>query len=488
MAHSFTYDLLVIGSGPAGIHGAVQAAKLGKRVAIIEAHPEKIGGSWIHTGTLPSKTMREVLATVQSLKPHVGAAWVSRLTNEISPLQLSQRAQTVASEEEDLVRRHLKNNDIKLIKGFGRLEDAHHVRVLQESTADIISSEYILIATGSKPRRPVDIPFDDWRIVDSDSILSLQGRPQSLLVFGAGVIGCEYACIFGALGVPTTIVDARAQIMQTVDKEVAEALKRSMEELGIVFKLGQKLEKLTVHGTHVHAKLTQDEMNTDVFFYAAGRESRTQTLGLERLNIETDARGTIQVNQCFQTFVSNIYAAGDVIGPPALASTSTEQGRIAVGHMFEKTSREFPKIFPIGIYTIPELSSVGKSEEELNREGVDYVAGRATFDEIARGYIRGDHHGLLKILVCRNTQRLLGLHIVGPDAANLIHIGQVAMLKEMRVDEMVNSIIFNYPTLAEAYRIAAFNALNQIYGAQKNRETKEEDTTTPTFPKVTGAA
>jgi NAD(P) transhydrogenase len=458
------YDLLVLGSGPAGIHGAVQAAKLGKKVAIIEKNEKALGGAWIHTGTLPSKTIREVVATVQSIKPHVGKEWVDRLVQDLSTDDLKNRAHDVATSEESLVQKHLANNNIEVIRGFGRIEDPFTVRVVrQDGDPIVVRSAFILIGTGSKPRRPDEIPFDDWRIVDSDSILQLEHLPRSLQIYGAGVIGCEYACIFGALGVKTTIIDSRTRIMQTVDQEVAGALKTSMEEMGIEFQLGYTLKKLTTQGPKVIAQYDKGSLESDVFFFAAGRQSNSAHIGLERVDIKTDARGTICVDQFFRTNVPNIYAAGDVIGPPALASTSAEQGRIAVRHAFGDKQCKFPEVYPVGIYTIPEISSVGKTEEMLIQEKAEYVVGRASFDEVARGHIRGESHGLLKILVDVKTKQIVGIHVIGADAANLIHIGLCCMLAGLPLDELVNSVLFNYPTLAEAYRVAAFNALNKIY-------------------------
>lgn len=456
------YDLLVIGTGPAGIHAAVQAAKLNKSVAIIEKNSHQLGGAWLHTGTIPSKTMREVLATIQSIKPHLGEEWVSRLVNTVSAHTLRQRASLVSQEEETLLRRHLTNNDITLIVGHGALQDPHHVCVTEANgTTRTVSADYMMLATGSRPRRPADVPFDDWRVVDSDSILKLDAIPRSVIIYGAGVIGCEYACIFGALGVQTILVDARKQLMPFVDREISEALRRSMEDLGIHFMLGKTIDSVRVEGSQAIASIQDEEWRSDILFFAAGRESATRGLGLETVGIDMDKRGTVLVNDSFQTSIANIYAAGDIIGAPALASTSMEQGRYAACHAFGKERRAFPSIFPIGIYTIPELSSVGKTEEELNHDEISYVVGRASFDEIARGFIRGDNHGLLKILACRDTQKILGIHILGADAANLIHVGQCCMIAGMTLHDIVNNMIFNYPTLAEAYRIAAFNALNK---------------------------
>ncbi|MCX6128645.1 MAG: FAD-dependent oxidoreductase [Proteobacteria bacterium] len=290
--------------------------------------------------------------------------------------------------------------------------------------------------------------------------------PRSITIFGAGVIGCEYACIFSALGVKTTIIDARTRIMQFIDQEVADELKKSMEGMGVTFELGRHLQNLSIEGSKVRTTYNGLCLETDMFFFSAGRESCSEHLGLERVGIEVNDRQAIKVNQRFQTTVPNIYAVGDVIGPPALASTSSEQGRFAACHAFGITNISFPEFFPIGVYTIPEMSSVGLTEEELIIQNKSYVVGRARYDQIARGYIRGDSYGLMKILICTESSKFLGVHIVGADAANLIHIGQCCMITGMNIHDFVNSVIFNFPTLAEGYKIAAFNAIAQLEQAE----------------------
>ena len=460
---SMDFDLTVIGSGPAGIHAAVQAAKLGKRVCVVEKNPEKIGGCWIHTGTLPSKTLRESLANIQNIQNHVSAGWVDRIIGDLQTGVLLKRAFKVSLQEEALVRKYLKKNKVTLITGYGILESRFKVRVLSEGQdARIISTATILIATGSQPRRPSNIPFDGWRVCDSDDILNLEQIPKSMIIYGAGVIGCEYACIFGSLGVRVTVMDSRSRILQYMDHEIVQELQRSMEAMGIEFQLGAPLVNIDVQGPGVTVQAGDSKIDCDVFFFAAGRVSSTGRIGLERLDIKTNDRGAIVVNKNFQTSISSIYAAGDAIGPPALAATSSVQGRHVACHAFSAGVSAFPAVFPIGVYTIPELSLAGKTEDELKADGIEYVVGRASYGEIARGYIRGDSHGLLKLLVCRNTHRILGIHIVGDDACNLVHIGLAFMQKEGFAQDLIN-MVFNYPTLAEGYRIAAFNALNKIF-------------------------
>lgn len=457
------YDLIVVGSGPAGIHAAVQAAKLKRSVCLIEKTHDRLGGSWVHTGTLPSKTMREALDSVQGLRRHIDGRWVDRIMVDLPADRLLGRACEVSQQEESLIRLFLKRNRVTIVTGTASLEGPHEVRVNSDKQPSfVLRGEKILLATGSRPRRPPEIPFDGWRVVDSDEILGLECIPKSMIIFGAGIIGCEYACIFRSLGTEVTVIDRRSCIMQSMDQDVVMELKRIMEESGIFFLLDEDLHDIRVDGPKVSVKSSQRRIEVDVFFFAGGRASNTQHLGLEQHGIELGSRGEIKVNNSFQTSISNIYAAGDVIGPPALAATSAHQGRIVSCHAFGAVFDTFPDVFPVGVYTIPELSSIGKTESELKEHGVPYVIGRASYTEIARGHIRGETHGLIKILVHSISHRILGIHIVGADAANLIHIGQAFMVKGGHVQDFIN-MIFNYPTLAEGYRIAAFNALNKIF-------------------------
>lgn len=461
------YDLIVVGSGPAGIHAAVQAAKLNKKVCVVEKMPEHVGGSWIHTGTLPSKTLRESLATIHSIRSHVGSSWVNRIVNDLQTGKLFGRAHKVSMQEENLVRTHLDNNSIHLLEGYGTLENRFSVRVIPHSQGPYtINGDFILIATGSRPRRPSNVPFDGWRVVDSDEILALENVPKSMVIYGAGVVGCEYACIFSALGVDVTVIDCRSRILQYLDSEIGDELQKSMESLGVRFELGKTLDHIQILGPRVLTIAGDKTVESELLFYAAGRISCTERIGLERLGIRCNDRGAIVVNENFQTCISNIYAAGDAIGPPALAATSSQQGRHVACHAFGVNIGPFPGDFPVGVYTIPELSMVGKTQDELiaagMHEGTDFVVGRSYYYEIARGYIRGDSHGLLKIIVCAKTHKILGIHIVGDDACNLIHIGLAIKTYGGYVQDILK-LVFNYPTLAEGFRIAAFNALNKIF-------------------------
>ncbi len=458
------YDFVIIGAGAAGIFAAIQAAKLGKKVGLVEINADALGGAWLQTGTIPSKTMRETLAAISNIQFHVGKAWVERMQSGLSAESLLKRAQKVSSEEEAVVRRYLSKNKISLIPGRAKLIDANTISV---RAADLperrVRFKSLLIATGSSPRRPAEIPFDGWRVVDSDQILRLDYLPQKMIIYGAGVIGCEYACIFNELGVQVSIFDSREEVMQMLDVEMTKQLRKIMESQGIEFCMSQTLDRIEVTSTGVKARFDNSSCEAQLFFFAAGRVSNTLNMGLEDVGVKTGDRGVIKVNEHFQTSIPHIYAAGDSIGPPALASTSAEQGRHAACHAFGDKPKPFPKVLPIGIYTIPEMSMVGKTEEELKKDGAPYVVGRAYFTEVARGYIRGDNHGLLKIIVCERTHKLLGVHVVGADAANLVHIGQSFMIFGASVQDIVQKMIFNYPTLAETYRIAAFNALNKIF-------------------------
>jgi len=457
------YDLIVIGSGPAGIQAAIQASKLKKSVCIIEKTSNSLGGAWIHTGTLPSKTIRESLDTIHSIRHHAGSEWVERVIDTLGITKLYQRAKKVSFDEETLVRRYLKKNNIEIREGHASFLDRNTIQVTHlNNSLDILKAHHFVIASGSRPRRPDNIPFDGSRIVDSNEILNLRSVPRKIMIYGAGVIGCEYACIFAALGVETILVDSRDRILAISDAEVVKSLEQSMTEMGVKFKLKQELKSVLPSSDKLTIQLSDDTIECDVLFFAAGRLCNSENLGLESIGIQRNERGAISVNEVFQTSIPHIYAAGDVIGPPALAATSAQQGRFCALHAFATIKGEFPKHFPIGVYTIPELSSVGPTEDELKEKNIDYVVGRAYYHELARGYIKGDHFGILKLLIERKSHKILGIHIMGEDAANLVHIGLAFMLKDGVANDLID-MIFNYPTLAEAYRIAAFNALNKIY-------------------------
>ena len=459
------YDLVVIGSGPAGIHAAVQAAKLKKSVCIVEKEPSKIGGALVHTGTIPSKTMREALDAVHGIRKHIDSKWVTRIMHDLPIERLMARAQRVSALEEELLRGHIQSNSIEILTGSAFIETNNAVRINQPGqTSKLLTCDYILIATGSRPRRPSEIPFDGWRVLDSDEILGLRSLPERILISGAGIIGCEYACIFSSMGARVTVLDNTPEIMRQMDRDVVNELKRIMEESGITFHLGESLDRIQFDGPVVQVHTRERCHEADLLFFAGGRVSNSDHLGLDKLGINVSPRGAITVNDNFQTSISNIYAAGDVIGAPALAATSSHQGRAVSCHAFGYQVEKFPSVYPVGVYTIPELSGIGMTEFELKEKNIPYVVGRSHYTEIARGHIRGETHGLIKMLICPNSHKILGIHIVGADAANLIHIGQAFMLRGGYAQDFVN-MIFNYPTLAEGYKIAAFNALNKIFAS-----------------------
>jgi NAD(P) transhydrogenase len=459
------YDLVVIGSGPAGIHAAVQAAKLKRSVCIVDRCAPGVGGALVHTGTIPSKAMREALDAIQGVRKHIDERWVARMMQDLPIERLLSRARHVATLEERLLQGHLRSNAIELVQGDAFIEGPHSVRINRAGhTSRVLEAGVILIATGSRPRRPADVPFDGWRVVDSDEILRLSSVPERMLISGAGIIGCEYACIFATMVVKVSVLDSGKDFLRQMDRDVVQELKRIMEESGITFFLDEAMERIETKGPLVQVHTAKRCIETDLMFFAGGRVSNSDHLGIENLGIKTSPRGAILVNDHFQTDVPTIYAAGDVIGAPALAATSSHQGRAVSCHAFGGQSQAFPSLYPVGVYTIPELSGIGKTEAELKEHGVPYVVGHAHYNEIARGHIRGESHGLIKMLVCPESYKILGIHIVGADAANLIHIGQAFMISDRCAQDFV-SMIFNYPTLAEGYRIAAFNALNKIFSS-----------------------
>ena len=463
MIVSTTYDLAIIGSGPAGVSAAVQAAKLGRRVCIIERNVDNLRGAWIQTGTLPSKTLRELLAMTSSVRVQYGEQWLKHLKDGTTAGRLMARATEVSQRQNQHVRSYLAKNGVIIIAGTASLLDANTIEVTRRgSRPKTVQSASVLLASGSSPRRPKQIPFDGWRVVDADEILHIGTIPKSIIIYGAGVVGCEYACIFAALGTQTVIADARPQIMTTIDQEIATELQDSMQTVGVEFLLDQQLTAVELKANKVITTLGKTCHASDVLFFTAGRTPNSAGLWSDKLAIATDSRGHIVVDDTFRTSVANIYAAGDLIGAPALAATSAHQGRVAASNALGMSGLSFPQNYPVGVYTIPELSSVGYSEEQLQEMGIDYVVGRAHYNEIARGYIRGDSHGKLKLLICKNSHKIIGVHIVGDGACELIHIGMVFMHQGCHAQDLLD-IVYNYPTLAEGYKIAAFNGLNKLF-------------------------
>jgi len=462
------YDLIVIGAGPAGEKGAAQAAYFGKRVAMIErAH---VGGAVVHTGTLPSKSLRETALYLSGLRQRNLYGIDYTFGREITTEDLFYRQRLIERSHLDLVNENIAHHGIDLIEGTARLEDAHTVAVACTSgEARRLTGDYILIATGSRPARPPEIPFDDEHVYDTDSILNLDRIPASMIVIGAGVIGSEYTTLFAALGVAITLVDRDTRLLPFLDPELSGVLLEQMRAMGVTVLFDRRMQELGVHGTRdVRVLLTEGTtLQAEAVLYCGGRQGAVDGLGLEEIGAAADSRGRIPVNAHYQTAVPNIYAAGDVIGFPALASTSMEQARVAVCHAFSFDYKsQVSSLIPYGLYTIPEVSMVGESEASLQEQGRRYLVGRAHYRNNARGQITGDTSGLIKLVFDPETRAILGVHIIGERASELIHIGQMAMHYGGTIDVFIETV-FNFPTLADAYKYAAYDALQQI---QRYRE------------------
>lgn len=453
-------DFAVIGSGPAGQTAAIQAAKLGSSVVIIER--EIPGGNCLNSGTIPSKSLRE--AIIDLTRYNERSFYGSSCLIEVSIFDLNYRLTTVLEAERAIILRHFKKNNIKFLQGKGQFESSHVLTVWEDKKPLYqVEARKILISTGSEPRNPLHVPFDEDVILDSTRLLTIQRVPKTMLVLGGGVIGAEYASFFATLGTGVTVLDKRERLLPSLDAEIGTHLQVGLKEIGLVFlprKAPKKIERI---GNRCRVTCEDGSIHeAEVLLYALGREANVQGLHLDKCGIKLNERGYIPVNEFFQTAVSHIYAGGDVIGHPALASTSMEQGRLAARHALGAKTHHFPTFFPLGIYTIPEISCCGYTEEELQQKNLPYETGRAYYYEIARSHIAGSSHlGLFKILFHRETLKVLGVHIIGRNATEVIHIGQVAMSFGAKVDYFVDQV-FNYPTFAEGYRIAALNGLNKI--------------------------
>ncbi|MEO8053918.1 MAG: Si-specific NAD(P)(+) transhydrogenase [Acidobacteriota bacterium] len=456
-----TFDLFVLGTGPAGQRAAVQAAKLGKRVGICEKR-ETVGGVCVNTGTIPSKTFREAVLYLSGIaqRANYGASYTVK--ENITMGDLLFRCNQVITREIEVIRAQMKRNGISLLGGAATFTGPHTLTIAGLAGTLEIEAEKIVIAVGTRPSPP-PVPVDGETVIDSDGILILKKLPKTLLVVGAGVIGVEYASMFAALGIEVTIVDKRPVLLDFVDDEIAEALSFYLRNLNCTLRLGEEVATIGVERPgRVNVTLKSGKkIGADLLLYSVGRVGATATLGLAAAGLEADGRGRLKVNEHYQTAQPHIYAAGDVIGFPALASTSMEQGRLASCHAFGVLCESLPHLYPIGIYSVPEISMVGKTEEELTKESVPYETGVAHYREIARGAIVGDDTGLLKILVHRETRKILGVHILGTAAAELIHIGQAYLTLGGTLDVLVDTV-FNYPTFAECYKVAALDAYNKL--------------------------
>ena len=463
---SARYDLVILGAGPAGEKAAAQAGYFGKRVAIVEREPEP-GGAGVHTGTLPSKTLRESALYLSGYRNRELYGIAVQLEPGATLPVLMARKAAIARTESERIRHNLARHGVDYFRGHGRITGPTTVAVTTADGSVELSGDYLLIATGSRPFRPNGIAFDDPRIHDSDEILKLERLPSSIAVLGAGVIGCEYACMFAALGSRVTLVDSRPEILTFLDAEVVARLKAAMTGLGIRLELGRRWRD--VSATHDGVTTTLEDgttVSSDQLLFAAGRVGRSEDLGLEAVGLGPDARGCLSVDKSYRTSVPTILAVGDVIGFPALASTSMEQGRVAVCRAFGFDYKQsVAEVLPYGIYTIPEVSSVGETEQTCRDKGIAYVAGRAHFRDNARGKIAGDVEGMTKLVVDAKTRRVLGVHVIGERATELVHIGQTALHLSATVDLFIE-MVFNFPTLAESYKYAAYDCLGELKKAK----------------------
>ena len=457
------YDLVVIGSGPAGQKGAICAAKLRKKVAIID-RKRTIGGVCVHTGTIPSKTLREAVLYLSGFRQRTfyGRGYV--LKDRIAMSDLIFRAQAVMAREIEVIKAQLRRNYVTTLEGDARFIDAHTVEIKSDDGSQLVRGRNFLIACGTRPAHSDDIPIDGKRIFDSDQVHCLEDLPRELIIVGAGIIGLEYASMFAALGVKVTLLDQRPLLLDFVDREIVESLCFQLRQLGTVFRLGEKVVSIGLdqERDRVFAKLESGKnVHGQGLLYTIGRQANGDQLNLEATGLTPESRGKITVNEHFQTTVPHIYAAGDVIGFPALASTSMEQGRLASCHMFGTPGKMPPNLVPYGIYTIPEISMVGHTEEQLTSAKIPYEVGLARYAELAKGQMLGDEQGLLKLLFDPDSLKLLGVHVIGDRAAEIVHIGQVVLTMGAGIDYFRDTV-FNYPTLAEAYKVAALDGLNKL--------------------------
>jgi NAD(P) transhydrogenase len=457
-----TYDMVVIGSGPAGQKGAIAAAKLGKKVAVID-RKGMIGGVSLHTGTIPSKTLREAVMYMTGFRQRAFYGSGYSLKERVSKEDLSDRVRAVLERELEVVRHQFRRNDVTVIQGGASFLDPHTIVAPNDAGDALLSAEKILIACGTRPARDPMIPFDGQTVIDAGELERLADIPKDLIVVGAGVIGIEYASMCAALGVRVTLIEQRAEMLDFVDREIAEQLQYHLRNLGVIFRFGEKV--LSVEKDRRGAVVAMLESGKTVsgaaLLYAVGRQSNADLLNLDAAGVPIDKRGRIDVNEHFQTAIPHIYAAGDVIGFPALAATSMEQGRLAACHMFGAPATNTASPLPYGVYTIPEISMIGRTERQLTEGKIPYEVGIARYEELARGQILGDQTGRLKLLFDPRSLKLLGIHIIGEGATELVHIGQAIMNTGATI-EYFRDTVFNYPTLAEAYKVAALNGLNKL--------------------------
>ena len=455
------FDLIVIGSGPAGQRAAIQAAKAGKRVALVERR-EVLGGVCVNTGTIPSKTLREAVLHFSGYRYKQIYGINYAVKEKITMQDLVFRVQYVIKTEVDVTQMQLARNGVEVLTGVVSFIDATHIAVTNSRGRTEYETEFVLIATGTKPATSPLVPINGRNIINSDQVLSMQEIPKTLIVVGGGVIGVEYTCMFATLGVRVILVEKRPRLLEFADSEMVEALSYHLRDTRVTMRLNEEVASVEETPDGVVARLESHKtIRGDALLYAVGRQGNVDDLSLEAAGIDSDSRGRIKVDADFRTQQPNVFAAGDVIGFPSLASVSMEQGRIAAGRAFQLPLQSNPANYPYGIYTIPEISFTGKTEEQLTDEDVPYEVGVAYYREIARGQIGGDVTGRLKLIFHRETRHLLGVHIIGEGATELLHIGQAVMILNGTMDYFIDTV-FNYPTLAECYKAAAFNGLNKL--------------------------
>ncbi|MDA3930293.1 MAG: Si-specific NAD(P)(+) transhydrogenase [Prolixibacteraceae bacterium] len=455
------YDLVVIGSGPAGQKGAIAASKNGAKVAIIDKRT-MIGGVSLHRGTIPSKTLREVIIYLSGIRQRSFYGEDYAVKHDISSDDLATRIQQVENREMAVIYDQLYRNGIQLFYGMAKFVDRNTVDVETPNGLERISGKNFIIACGTRPALNESIPFDDETIINVDQILNLKKLPKTMVIVGAGVIGLEYASMFSAMDVEVTLIDQNEDLLPFVDREIVDRLTFHLRNQNTTFRLSERIAKVEKRNSLVEVELESGKIiKAETFLYAVGRQANSDQLNLNEIGLETDERGRINVNQDFQTIIPNIYAAGDVVGFPALAATSMEQGRLAACRIFNAPAKYEPTLLPYGIYSIPEISMIGKTEQELTAERIPYEVGTVKFVELARGGIMGLEDGMLKILFDPKSHLILGVHIIGETATELIHIGQ-AVISFGGTIEYFRDTVFNYPTLAEAYKVAALDGLNKL--------------------------
>ncbi len=461
------YDLIVIGSGPAGQRAAVAASKMNKRAVVVEARTV-VGGVCINTGTIPSKTMREAVLHLSGYNYRSVYGINYRVKEKITMADLAFRTQAVIKTEVDVTEAQLSRNGIDVVHGIAHFLSPNQIRVEGPQTETTLEADRIIIAVGTKPATSPTVPVNGRTIINSDQILGLPTLPHSLIVVGGGVVGVEYTCMFAVLGVRVTLIEKRDRLLEFADREIIEALSYHLRDARVTMRLGEEVESVEeLPPDTVVANLeSKKRVSGDALLYAVGRQGNVDDLDLAAAGLEADSRGRIAVDEHYRTKVDHIYAVGDVVGFPALASVSMEQGRIAAARAFDDDAASSnPGFYPYGIYTIPEISFIGKTEEQLTDEDVPYEVGMAYYREVARGQIRGDTTGRLKLIFHRDTRKVLGVHIIGEGATELVHIGQAVMTLNGTINYFIETV-FNYPTLAECYKVAAFNGLGRLHRYQ----------------------